>query len=82
MDSKEIIELKPESVEEGNIEYTHVKSVSTFQFSNFGVKLITTILGIAFFVLILSFFVTVILPLIAIFILWMVLRDLVHSLKR
>ena len=81
-DSKQIIELKPETTEEGKVEYTRSKSSVPSRGSQTFSRILSAALGIGFFLLLLSFFVTIILPLIALFILWVILRDIINSFRR
>ena len=76
-DDKQIIELHPEKPDDGEIRYTYSSippKVATS--SNFLTKIFGIALSVALFFLFIVFFVYVILPLIAILLVWMLLRNL------
>ena len=74
---KEIIDLHPEKPDDGEIRYTY-SSISSQRKepANFLTKVFGIALGLALFFLFIVFFVYVILPLIAILLVWMLLRNL------
>ncbi len=79
--SKEIIELRPEKPDQGEIRYTYSGRPAFRQGSL--QKLIAQVFGIVFgiatFFLLLFFFVYVLLPLIAIFVVWLLARNLLKA---
>lgn len=74
-DKKEIIELHPERGDEGEIIYTK-KVVSKSGGGGFAAKVFGIAVGVALFLVILFFFVYVFLPIVVIFIIWSIIRNL------
>ena len=76
-DDREIIEMRPSKGDDGELRYTQSRSPRRKNnFSQGFLKLLGIAIGVAFFLFLIVFFVYVILPLILIFILYVVIRNI------
>ncbi len=77
---KEIIELRPERPDEGEIRYTYSAKIQKASPLNaLALKVFGILLGVALFLLFIFFFVYVILPVIAILLIWAFIRNLLRK---
>ncbi len=77
---KEIIELRPEKPDEGEIRYTYSASSAPSRSSqNLLKKIFGFFVGVGLLVLFVLFFVYVILPVVAVLLIWMLVRNLIKS---
>ncbi len=76
--AQEIIDLKPEKPDEGELRYTYARRTSVTRTApeSFLARAAGALIAAGVFFLILFFFVYVILPVIAIFLIWMFVRGL------
>ncbi len=84
-DNRTIIEMKPETGDDGELRYTKARARGPAKKKaapNWLLRILGTALGVAVFLCLIFFFVYVILPLIAIILLWFIIKSIYRSLIR
>jgi hypothetical protein len=82
-DEKNIIEMKSEETDTGEILYTQTSIPRRENDSPaFFSKIAGIAVGVAIFFLLITFFVYIILPIIAIFLIWALIKNIYRSLSR
>ena len=83
-DNRTIIEMKPETGDDGELRYTRSRARAPIKKGgpNWVMRIFGMALGVAIFLCLIFFFVYVILPLIAIILLWFIIKSIYRSLVR